>query len=140
MLSTLEAGPHVDEPDVWRVYPEYYNEIYDAISGQHLDPTLVSEGRKDEMTFLRELGVYTYDTISNCRAAGGTPVPTIWVDVNKGDDAHPNVRCRLCVAETKGRTTLDLGDPTQTFSATPPYEALRFQVVSMVMSPRTKAE
>ena len=49
MLSSLEAGFHVDEPDVWRVYPEYYNEIYDAISGQHLDPVLVSLGRKDEM-------------------------------------------------------------------------------------------
>ena len=91
------------------------------------------------MKFLKELGAYTYDTVSNCRAAGGNLVPTIWVDVNKGDDAHPNVRCRLCVAETKGRTTLDLGDPTQTFSATPPYEALRC-LVSMVMSPRTREE
>ena len=70
MLSALEAGPHIDEPDVWRVYPEYYNEIYDAISGQHLDPALVREGKKDEMKFLKELGAYTYDTVSNCRAAG----------------------------------------------------------------------
>ena len=77
MLSSLEAGPHVDEPDVRRVYPEYYNEIYDAISGQHLDPALVCEARKDEMQFLKELGAYTFDTLSNCRAAGGNPVPTI---------------------------------------------------------------
>ena len=43
MISSLEAGPHIDEPDVWQVYPEYYGEIYDAISGQHLDPVLVSK-------------------------------------------------------------------------------------------------
>ena len=91
------------------------------------------------MEFLNELGAYTYDKLANCKAAGCTPVPVTWVDVNRGDDSNPNVRCRLCVAETKRRTTLDLGDPSQTFSATPPYEALRF-LVSMVMSPRTKAE
>ena len=134
VVSSLEAGPHVDEPDVWRVCPEYYNEIYDAISGRHLDPALVSLGRKDEMQFLTELGAYAYDTLSNCKAAGCCPVPTVWVDINKRDYARPNVRCRLCVAETKGRTTLDLGDPSQTFSAAPQYEALRF-LVSMAMSP-----
>ena len=89
MLSALDAGLHVDEPDVWRVHPEYYNEIYDAISGQHLDPALVCEGRKDKMQFLKELGAYTYDTVTNCKAAGGNPVPTIWVDVKQRGRRSP---------------------------------------------------
>ena len=32
-LATLEAGSHVDEPDVWQTHPEYYERIYDANSG-----------------------------------------------------------------------------------------------------------
>ena len=49
------------------------------------------------------------------------------------------MRPRLAVAETKHRTTLSEEDTAQTFSATPPYEALRL-FVSFVMSPRDKDE
>ena len=54
-----------------------------------------------------------------------------WVDINKGDDMRPNVRCRLCVQETRRQSP--------TFSATPPYEALRL-MVSMTMTPRNDEE
>eukprot|EP00959_Pyramimonas_sp_CCMP1952_P006384 133536-Pyramimonas_sp.AAC.1 len=63
----------------------------------------------------------------------------VWVDVNKGDDRKPNVRCRLCVAETRCRTSMDMGGPSQTFSATPPYEALRV-LISPCCSPRNSEE
>ena len=39
------------------------------------------------------------------------------------------VRSRLTVAETKHRTTLTEADNAQTFSATAPYEALRFACI-----------
>ena len=32
-LGALEAGQHVDEPDVWLTSPEHYEEIYDVIIG-----------------------------------------------------------------------------------------------------------
>ena len=44
-LGALEAGQHVDEPDVWLTSPEYYEEIYDAITGVRLDPALVAKAR-----------------------------------------------------------------------------------------------
>ena len=40
-LYAFEVGQHVDEPEVWQIYPEYYKEIYDAISGALLDPEKV---------------------------------------------------------------------------------------------------
>ena len=42
----------MDEPDVWLTNPEYYEEVYDAITGAQLDPSLVAKARIAEMTFL----------------------------------------------------------------------------------------
>eukprot|EP00971_Amphidinium_carterae_P351978 6492372-Amphidinium_carterae.1 len=129
----LEAGSHVDEPSVWDCFPEYYSEVYDNISGKLLDPSLVAKGRAEEMEFLRNLGAWQYDSVDACmNATGKPPVSVGWVDVNKGDAASPAVRCRLVVKETKWRSTIS--DPSQTWSATPPYEALRF-LASLCMSP-----
>ncbi|CAK0840427.1 unnamed protein product, partial [Prorocentrum cordatum] len=139
-LGALEAGPHLDEPPVWDAYPEYHAEIVDNIGGAALDPELVAAGRKEEMEFLRGLGAYVHDAKQRCREeTRRDPVPMIWVDVNKGDDRKPTVRCRLCVAETRYRTSMDLGGPSQTFSATPPYEALRM-LISFCCSPRNAEE
>ena len=92
------------------------------------------------MTFLKQLGAYKYDTVSDCKAATGKPpVPTGRVDVNKGDVATPLVRCRWVIQETRHKTNMDTSDPSQTFSATPPYEALRF-LISMTMTPIDKSE
>ena len=141
VLGPLEAGPHLDEPDVWATHPQYYAQIYDTTSGVQLDPVLVAQARREEMQFLLEkMQTWDYDTVENCvRHTGAQPIPMVWVDVNKGDEMRSKVRSRLCVAETRGRTSLDLADPSQTFSATPPIEALRL-LVSMTMSPRSTAE
>ena len=45
LIGALEAGLHVDEPDAWDIYPEYYGQIYDAITDGQLDPALVASGR-----------------------------------------------------------------------------------------------
>eukprot|EP00975_Prorocentrum_lima_P002556 563301-Prorocentrum_lima.AAC.1 len=62
------------------------------------------------------------------------PLPSGWVDVNKGDPTRPALRSRWVIKETKHVTTLDTGDPAQIFSATPPYECLRM-ILSMTMNP-----
>ena len=73
-----------------------YQNIYDAVSGQRLDPALVAKARSDEMTFLvKDLHAYEYDMISRCKEeTGRPPVPVTWVDVNKGDEDHPQLRAR----------------------------------------------
>ena len=139
-MHWLDAGQHIDEPDEWQTYADYYLEIYNPITGVHLDPALVSKGRTEEMTFFKQQGAYKHDTISNCEAATGKPpVPTGWVDVNKGDVTTPLVRCRWVIKETRHKTSMDTSDPSQTFSTTPPYEALRC-LISMTMTPLDKSE
>ena len=103
--------------------PEYYEEIYDAITGVRLDPALVAKARNTEIRFLvDDLNAYKYDSVDNrLKTTGKRPMPVKWVDVNKRDAQRSEVRSRLAVAETKHRTT-------QTFSATPPHEALRLLV------------
>ena len=111
------------------------------ITGVRLDPALVARARNTEMRFLvDQLNAYKYDTVDNClRTTGKRTIPVKWVDVNKGDAQRPKVRSRLAVAETTHKTTLSEEDNAQTFSATPPYEALRL-LVSFVMSPRDADE
>ena len=46
-------------------------------------------------------------------------ISTKWLDVNKSDDANPNIRFRMVGWELKLDNRLDL------FAATPPLEALR---------------
>ena len=140
-LSAIEAGQHVDEPDVWLTKPDYCEEFYDAITGAQSDPSFVAKARNAEMTFLfDQLKAYMYDTLDNwLKTTGKRAIPVKSVDVNKGDRQRPEVRSRLTVAETKHRTTLTEAGNAQAFSATPPYEALRLHVY-FVMSPRSHEE
>ena len=56
---------------------EDYEEIYDAIIGARLDPSLFAKARNDEMRFLvDQLGVSKYDSVDNClKTAGKRPIP-----------------------------------------------------------------
>eukprot|EP00971_Amphidinium_carterae_P332456 6466627-Amphidinium_carterae.2 len=132
-IHPQEIGTHVDEVTEWDALPEYYMCVHDTTSGQPLDATLVAAGCKQEMDFLKGLGAYEYSTVSECmERTGKPPVSVGWVYVNKGDSVSPNVRCRLVVKETRWRSTIS--DPSQTWSATPPYESLRF-LCSLCMTP-----
>ena len=58
---------------------------------------------------------------------GTEPIGTRWVDINKGDNVHPEYRARLVAQETKRDKREDL------FAATPPLEALNI-IISMAIS------
>ena len=70
---------------------------------------------------------------------GRPPIPTDWVDTNKGDSLRPNYRSRLVCQETRGRSTIDVEDCAATFAATPPYEAFKLQL-SLMTGPRSQVE
>ena len=64
--------------------------------------------------------VYVKVPISKARAlTGRAPIGVRWVDVNKGDDVHPNMRSRLVARQIRGP-----GEES-TFAPTPPLETLR---------------
>ncbi len=72
------------------------------------------------MEFFRRMKVYEYDTIDNALAkTGKKPIGVRWVDINKGDNTHPDYRSRLVAKEINTGANDDL------FAATPPIEALK---------------
>ncbi|CAK0798994.1 unnamed protein product, partial [Prorocentrum cordatum] len=139
VLFSFEAGAHVDEPDAWDIHPEWCGHVVDATTGVKLDAVLVSKARGEEMDFLSGLGAYSYDTVDRCiEETGRRPIPTGWVDVNKGQPDAPQVRSRLVVKETRYHTNLDTSGGSS-FSQTPPYEALRV-LCSCQMTPASQME
>ena len=72
--------------------------FYDDISGRELDPDGVAKARGEELEFIDKMGVW--DIIPRSEA-GVTVIKGRWVDVNKGDEARPNYRCRYVAKEFK---------------------------------------
>ena len=100
----------------------------DDLTGQLLDPALCRAARKKEMDFVREKGLWIKRTIKECWSRTGAPPVTVrWVETNKGDDEHPNVRSRLVAKEFNNKKCDDL------FAGTPPVEAMR-AIISMAAS------
>ena len=93
---------------------------YDDVSGTNLDPVKVKQARREEMDYIRKLGVYRKVSISKClQMTGKKPIQVRWIDVNKRDDENPNYRSRLVAKDFKTSINLEL------YAATPPLEALR---------------
>ena len=91
----------------------------DDVSGAALDPEAVRKGRQVEMDYFSGMRVYDRVPRSEQLETGGPIIGTKWIDINKGDAEHPNIRCRLVGKEFK--TTPD----DALYACTPPLEALR---------------
>ena len=124
------GGPTVDEPPPEQ---EWIDEFWDEITGAVLDPKAVKDARKLEVEYMHNLGVYVPATMAEAQAAGCKPIPTRWLDTNKGDEANPNIRSRLVAQETRRRSTIAEDDMASVFAATPPLEALKL-LFAMSMS------
>ena len=75
------------------------------------------------------LNVWTKVHINEClKATGKRPVKGRWVDINKGDEQHPNYRSRYVGREFKSGDHRD-----DLFAATPPIEAIK-TLVSLAAS------
>ena len=86
-------------------------------------PDLVHAARQEELKVVDELGLWEIRPIAECiEVTGKKPVKVRWVDVNKGDDKTPNVRCRIVAKDFNIDKRPDL------FAATPPLEFLRYLV------------
>ena len=86
-----------EEPvDWWQ--EAWVDAFYDDISGRELDPDGVAKARGEALEFIDNMGVW--DIIPRSEA-GVTVIKGRWVDVNKGDEARPNYRCRYVAKEFK---------------------------------------
>ena len=76
--------------------------------------------RGKELEYFASKGVWHLRSREEAyKKTGKPPITVKWIDVNKGDDEHPNYRSRLVAREIR----LPGEDPL--FAPTPPLEALR---------------
>ena len=68
---------------------------------------MVKRARELEMQYMDELKVLEDSDRDACMAeTGRPPIPTDWVDIDKGDSLRPDYRSRLVCQEMRGRSTL----------------------------------
>ena len=95
-----------------------YGGYRDDMSGGRLDPAAVISARDEELSFIRSYNVYVKVPIEESyRETGKGPVSTTWLDANKGDAVHPNIRSRFVAREIAHERDSAM------FAATPPLEA-----------------
>ena len=142
-IAAVEAGPTLEEPQLLSLPDDAdgNQEFRDRSTGFPLNPEMVKEARTLEMQYMEELVVLEDSDRDACLAeTGRPPIPTDWVDINKGDSLRPNYRSRLVCQETRGRSTTDVEDWAATFAATPPYEAFKLQLSLMMTGPGSQVE
>ena len=93
---------------------------WDDVSGAELDPKQVRKAREEEVEYVHKMKLYDKVPTSECyQRTGKAPISVRWIDINKGDQQHPNYRSRLVAREINTHKRDDL------FAATPPLEALK---------------
>jgi hypothetical protein len=98
-------------------------QYFDNLSGSALPPRLVEKARKEEIDFMLDWEVWEEVPVARCwQATGKGPLGGRWVDVNKGDEETPNVRCRYVAKEIAYYKSDDF------FAAMPPLETLRMLI------------
>ena len=130
-ISALEmyaSGPDPTEAtfpkDAEEFALEEAKKFYDDISGEELPPELVREARKEEISWVRSIGLYDKVPREVATSRGFQVLPVRWVDVNKGDRSSYKLRSRLVGKELKVKTKEALL-AHELFSATPPWEVVK---------------
>ena len=103
----------------------------DDLSGKPLDGVRVTAAKHEELTEMYRRQVWVERPTSDCyRDTGKPPIPVRWVVTNKGDELHPNERCRLVAkhlaAKYGGKDAEDL------FAAMPPFELIKSLLIKAV--------
>ena len=97
----------------------------DDLTGLPLPPELCRAARQKEISYFRAKGVWELRPINEARTRmGRRPISVRWVETNKGDDDHPNIRSRLVAREIR------MAGEEAIFAPTPPLESLRM-ILSM---------
>ncbi len=134
-----EAGIQVEAgEDASKALHEEFEEnewmiAVDDQSGEPLCPRMVKAARREEIVYFKEREVYEKVKTSECwEVTGKAPIGVRWVDINKGDTAHPNYRSRLVAMEFK------TDNKPEWYAATPPSECLKLILHKMTTNRKTK--
>ena len=91
--AALEAGPTLEEPELLSIpdNTDSAQELRDRSTGLPLNPETVKKARELEMQYTDDLKVLERSDGDTCMAeTGRPPIPTDWVDIDKGDSIRPN--------------------------------------------------
>ena len=95
------------------------------VDGIWIDPKWLIAGRKEEMEYMRKMGVFEVVDEKECYDNGCKLIKLKWVDKMKGDKCRPRLVCRE-IKKAKDRDE-QLG-PGDAFSPMPPSEGLKMLV------------
>ena len=126
MIGGVQDGEYKDiheedEAEEWVQREDWHGggeQYVDDITGLPLDAEKVREARSVEVDFFRKKGVY--EKMPRSQVQGKKVIKVRWVDVNKGDDKHPDYRSRLVAKE------INTGKRPDLFAATPPLESIKY--------------
>ena len=128
-LCSLSGGSALPGDLIFHDIPE--RNITDDLSGKPLEVVQVTSAKHEELTEMYRRQVWVERSTEEClQETGKPPIPVRWVVTNKGDELHPNVRCRLVakhlVAKYGGKEAEDL------FAAMPPFELIKSLLIKAV--------
>jgi hypothetical protein len=132
--KVLVAGLEVNQDTEleWETWAK--EEIIDQKSGKILDPELVVAARAEEVDFMRKIKLYEKAPVTEAwEMTGKAPTSVKWVDLDKGNDEEPDVRCRLVGRDFKPKGEKDRED---LFAAMPPLECKEILFRKAVQMPR----
>ena len=100
--------------------------FHDELTGKPLPAAAVQASRREEVEFMEGWNCWERVSEEEARRLGGKrPLKTRWVDVNKGDEAKPDIRCRLVAKDIAYRRDDSF------YAATPP-RLRRFECFSPI--------
>ena len=89
----------------------------DDLTGLPLPPELCKAARRKELEYFKSKGVWEMRSINEARMKmGRRPISVRWVETNKGDDEHPNIRSRLVAREIRARDRTPSSPPHHRWS------------------------
>ena len=100
-----------------------------GVDGMWIDPKLLIAGRKEEMEYMKKMGVFEVVDEKECYDNGCKPLMLKWVDKMKGEKCRSRLVCRE-IKKAKVRDE-QLG-PDNVFLPMPPSEGLKMLVSTMM--------
>ena len=115
------GGMELNDEEVMGGWDVGGEDCIDLKTGTKIDPQLAAEARVEEVRYMEKIRLYEEVPVEECwTRTGRPPVSTKWVDVNKGTEEEPDIRCRLVARDFKPKGERDRCD---LFAAMPPLEA-----------------
>ena len=117
MPGGVFGGP-LEEHDPLIGVVNRHERFIDDITGQPLNPELCRIARRKEIDYFRSRGVWDMRRVQEAWSkTGRPPINVRWVEVNKGDDEHPNYRSRLVAREIRMAGEDSISAPTPTLES-----------------------